>query len=72
MKKIVVCVLLTLMLCFLAQPLVQVLLQVQVLPLVQALPDDAHTPLSSRRRSRLSPSIPSKQKFTLLGRRFSA
>ena len=35
MKKIVVCVLLTLMLCFLAQPLVQVLPQVQALPLVQ-------------------------------------
>ena len=38
-------------------------------PEVQALPEEAQMPASSSRRRRLSPSMPSKQKFTLPGRR---
>ena len=41
-------------------------------PEVQALPEDAHTPSASRYSSRLSPSMPSKQKLTLPGKRFFA
>ena len=39
-------------------------------PDVHALPEEAQMPASSSRRRRLSPSMPSKQKFTLPGRRF--
>ena len=38
-------------------------------PLVQALPEEAQMPAASKSSSKLSPSMPSKQKFTLLGRR---
>ena len=36
---------------------------------MQAEPEEAHTPFMSRSSSRLSPSMPSKQKFTLPGSR---
>ena len=42
-----------------------------VLPEVQAEPEEAQTPIASKYSSRLSPSIPSKQKLTLPGSRFS-
>ena len=40
-------------------------------PEVQALPEEAHIPAASSRSSRLSPSIPSKQKLTFPGRRLT-
>lgn len=40
-------------------------------PEVQALPEEAHMPFASRSKSRLSPSIPSKQKLTFPGSLFS-
>ena len=40
-------------------------------PEVQAEPEEAHMPFRSRSSSRLSPSMPSKQKLTLPGRRFT-
>ncbi len=40
-------------------------------PLVQALPEEPHTPSRSSIRSSDSPSMPSKQKLTLPGSRFS-
>ena len=38
---------------------------------MQALPELAQMPAKSRRRSRLSPSMPSKQKLTMPGARWS-
>ena len=38
-------------------------------PEVHAEPEDAATPLASSHRSKLSPSMPSKQKFTVPGQR---
>ena len=54
-----------------AEPEAEIYEQEEIVDEEQAEPEEAQIPLLSRRSSRLSPDTPSKQKFTLPGKRFS-
>ena len=53
------------------EPEAEIYEQEEIVDEEQAEPEEAQIPLLSRRSSRLSPDTPSKQKFTLPGKRFS-